>query len=83
MLQLSYARSALKELMRIGASERAKIVAKVEQYGRDPQSLANQVIALKGREGFRLRVGDHRVIFAVKDGQMIVLRVGHRRDVYE
>ena len=38
---------------------------------------------LKGRAGSRLRVGDWRVIFDKKDGTIIVVAVGHRRDVYD
>jgi len=83
MAEIVYTRSSLKELMRIGSIERARIVAKVEQYGRDPASLANQITAPKGRAGFRLRVGDYRVILAADGGRIVVLKAGHRRDVYE
>ncbi|MBI4447235.1 MAG: type II toxin-antitoxin system RelE/ParE family toxin [Acidobacteria bacterium] len=31
---------------------------------------------------FRLRVGDYRVIYARTDEGYLVLRIGHRRDVY-
>lgn len=39
---------------------------------------------LVGREGWRIRVGDYRVIYEVEDTQQIVtiLHIGHRRDVY-
>ena len=39
---------------------------------------------LKGRPGFRIRVGDWRVIYAVDDDARLVriLAVGNRRDVY-
>ena len=83
MAEIVYTRSSLKELMRIGSVERARIVAKVEQYSRDPGSLANQVKALKGNAGFRLRVGDYRVIFAADGGRIVILKAGRRRDVYE
>jgi mRNA interferase RelE/StbE len=38
---------------------------------------------LKGREGSRLRVGDWRVIFQEDDGSIVVLAVGHRREIYD
>jgi mRNA interferase RelE/StbE len=40
---------------------------------------------LKGQfSGLRkLRVGDYRVVFAILDTQVLVLRIGHRREVYE
>jgi mRNA interferase RelE/StbE len=40
---------------------------------------------LKGRDGFRIRVGNYRVIYEIFDDKLVVLVVtlGHRRDVYE
>ncbi|WP_404980599.1 type II toxin-antitoxin system RelE family toxin [Carboxydichorda subterranea] len=39
---------------------------------------------LTGRDGWRLRVGDYRVIYDVDDEsrRVTVLHIGHRRDVY-
>jgi len=33
---------------------------------------------------YRVRVGDYRIIYEVRDGELVVLvvRVGHRREVY-
>lgn len=42
-------------------------------------------IQLKGGNGeLRMRVGDYRVIYVLNDGELVVLvlRVGHRREVY-
>lgn len=40
---------------------------------------------LVGRSGWRIRVGDYRIIYEIDDsGQMItVMHIGHRRDVYD
>ena len=39
---------------------------------------------LTGRAGYRVRVGDYRILYDVIDRQLIirVLRLGHRRDIY-
>ncbi len=39
---------------------------------------------LVGREGWRIRSGDYRVIYEIDDTQqkVTVLHIGHRRDVY-
>ena len=41
-------------------------------------------LKLTGREGWRLRVGDYRVVYEINDQEksVTVLHVGHRRDVY-
>ena len=43
------------------------------------------IVKMHGSEGYyRLRVGDYRVVYAVEDDVLIVLvvRIGHRREVY-
>lgn len=82
MKRVVYTRAALKSLRRIPANAARLIVAKVDQYAADPTSLANNVTALKGREGIRLRVQDWRVI--MRDGVVLeVLEIGARGSVYD
>lgn len=58
-----------------------RIVGKIEAYAADPASQVQNVIALKGREGIRLRVGDWRVI--MHDGEVLdMLEVGPRGSIY-
>lgn len=40
---------------------------------------------LVGRDGWRIRVGDYRVIYEIDDSTRIVtvVHIGHRRDVYD
>lgn len=59
-----------------------RILEKVAAYATDPQAQANNVTALRGRTGIRLRVGDWRVI--MEDGEVLeVLHVGPRGGIYE
>ena len=39
---------------------------------------------LAGRNDFRIQVGDYRIVYAVDDGELLVIvaRIAHRRDVY-
>ncbi|MBI3329794.1 MAG: type II toxin-antitoxin system RelE/ParE family toxin [Nitrospinae bacterium] len=63
-----------------GAYERVRdAIRALAQDPRPPGSLK-----LTGRDGWRIRVGDYRVIYEVDDTQhaVTVLHVGHRRDVY-
>lgn len=82
MKPISYTRAAIKTLRKMPANDAARIISKVEQYAADPVSLANNVKALKGRDGIRLRVGDWRVI--MDDGVVLaVLEIGPRGGIYE
>lgn len=82
MNPVSYSRSALKTLRKMPRDTAERIMGKVDQYAADPASQANNVKALQGREGIRLRVGDWRVI--MRDGEVLaVLEIGPRGSIYE
>jgi mRNA interferase RelE/StbE len=40
---------------------------------------------LKGRNGYRIRVGDYRIIYEIIDDQLIVevIALGHRKSIYD
>ena len=83
MRPISYTRQALKALRKMPADMAERIIAKIEQYAEEPDSLSNKVKALKGREGIRLRVGDWRVIMSDEGVVLAVLEIGPRGSVYE
>ena len=83
MKQIAYSKLALKTLRRIPATEADKIRGKIEQYAADPASQANNVKKLQGREGFRLRVGEWRVIFDDHGNVLAILEIGPRGSIYE
>lgn len=83
MKAISYTRQALKALRRMPADMAQRIITKIEQYAAEPESQANNVTALKGREGIRLRVGDWRVIMNDDGVVLSVIEIGPRGSVYE
>lgn len=83
MKQITYTKAALKVLARMPRNVSALIVGKIEAYAADPASQANNVKALKGREGIRLRVGDWRVIMDDDGNVLAVLNIGPRGGIYD
>jgi mRNA interferase RelE/StbE len=82
-LELFILPRAQKDLARLPHADRERIKARVEAYAAVPRDPRHDVVALVGtRAGYRLRVGDWRVIFAVVEGRMEVTRVMHRREAY-
>ncbi len=80
--QITYTRAAIKVLRRMPANVAARIEAKVSEYAANPAALANNVTALVGRDGVRLRVGDWRII--MNDGVVLaVLEIGPRGGIYD
>lgn len=82
MKPISYTRAALKVLCKMPLDTAERIIGKIEQYAEDPASQVNNVTALKGREGFRLRVGDWRVIMNDEGVVLAVLDIGLRGSIY-
>jgi mRNA interferase RelE/StbE len=82
MKQIVFQPAAIKTLRRLPTNTARRILDKIDAYAADPQSQANNVTALAGREGIRLRVGDWRVI--MHDGEVLdVLNIGPRGGVYD
>ena len=74
--------SALKELSRISKPDRLRIVVGIDQLALNPyrgSALKGDLTGLR-----RIRVGSYRVIYEIRETQLIVLvvTVGHRREVY-
>jgi len=74
----SKARDQFKKLERI---VQERIVAALERIRIRPEAYVKKLV---GDPGFRLRVGDHRVIVDIDRGRLVilVLTVGHRRTIY-
>jgi mRNA interferase RelE/StbE len=83
---MSYALSILpraqKELAQLPRSAYEHVREAIRDLGHEPRPAG--CLKLTGREGWRIRVGDHRVIYEIDDDQqsVTILHIGHRRDVY-
>lgn len=76
---------ASKELRAIPQQTAITILRALTPLGDDPRRPDANVTQLVGYENrYRLRVGDYRVLYEVRDGKLIILiiGVGHRRDIY-
>lgn len=83
MKSVSYTKAAIRALRRMPANTARLIRSKIEAYAIDPASQANNVKALKGRSGIRLRVGDWRVILDDQGNVLAVLDIGSRGGIYD
>ncbi len=75
-------RRAQKELSALPIESYERVKQAIQGLGDDPRPAGSK--KLTGREGWRIRVGDYRVIYEVDDASasVTVLHIGHRRDVY-
>jgi mRNA interferase RelE/StbE len=74
--------SAAKALKKLPKADRLNLTAAIDQLAINPGVGS----VLKGEfQGLRrIRVGQYRVVYEINDGELIVLviRIGHRREVY-
>lgn len=78
---ITYKSSVKKDLKKLSKSDAIRILDQVEAaLSKKPDKYP----ALKGEfAGLRkYRVGTFRVIFAILENDVLILRVGHRKDVY-
>ncbi len=75
--------AAVKALRKIDPQDQQRLRGAIRLLGEDPRPPGAR--ALQGRPGLRVRVGNYRIIYTVDDGVLlvVVVTVGHRRDVYE
>src|SRR5437867_1143442 len=73
---------AEREIRDLERPVRTRVIQAIEGLATDPRPPGT--IKLQGREGYRLRVGDYRIIYTIDDAGRIVIvgQVGHRRDIY-
>jgi len=72
---------AIKDLSKIAKKEASKIINKIDNLENFPK-LANIKRLNNFEPPYRLRVGNYRVLFELKDNEIIVYRVRHRSKVY-
>lgn len=85
MWSVTYTAEAIKALTGMDRTIGKRVRAKILALARDPKVPNNNVKKLSGIEGYRLRIGDWRVIYTLKHEilTIVVIRVGHRREIYE
>lgn len=85
MWSVAYTADAIRTLKRMDRTVARRLRSKILALARDPKAPNNNVKKLTGVAGYRLRVGDWRVIYTLKHEGLtvIVVQIGHRSEVYE
>lgn len=75
--------AAVRALRKLDPAVRGRIQGAIALLSEDPRPPAAR--ALRGRAGQRVRVGDYRILYTVQEDVLLVVVValGHRRDVYQ
>ena len=84
MYKINFTKQAYKSLRRVPRDIVDRMRERLDQIAQDPYAQSANVTKLQNRAGYRLRVGDWRVIYDLQDEELVilVLKVGPRGDVY-
>ena len=79
---VSILRRAQKELGQLSSPSFERACEAIRSLAGNPRPPGCR--KLVGRDGWRIRVGDYRIIYEIDDSArtVLVLHVGHRRDIY-
>jgi mRNA interferase RelE/StbE len=80
--ELVFKRSVAKDLRALSRQDLQRILSRFRSLADEPRPAGYE--KLSGRELYRIRQGDYRVVYSIEDEQLVVqvIRIAHRRDVY-
>ena len=80
--EIQILRTAQRQLAALERPVRERITSTILELAVNPRPSGSK--KLSGRDGWRIRVGDFRVIYEILEDRLVVLvvEVGHRREIY-
>jgi len=80
--RLLFRKSVSKDLLGIPKKDVARILRRFNALSDEPRGVGSE--KLSGQERYRVCQGAYRIIYEIRDDvlEVVVVRVGHRRDVY-
>ncbi len=83
MYKVKYSKGAIRKLRKLPKNRADRICLKINELAKSPY-LNTQVKLLKGVEGYRLRVGDWRIIYTINDTELEIwiVKIASRGDIY-
>lgn len=81
--QIEFVKQAVKQFKALPTQDRERLQPKIDALATEPRP--SGVVKLAGADDlYRIRVGEYRIIYSIQDEQLLILvvKIGHRRDVY-
>ena len=80
--QLLYTKSAFNDVKKLDTITQKRIKKKIEEYSLNPVLNAKKLINT-AIGAYRWRVGNYRIVFDIDKNKIIILRIGHRKEIYK
>ena len=83
LYEITFKDKVIKSLTKINELYYSAIKTKIYDLAENPRPQGYK--KLKGRNAYRIRVGDYRIIYEIFDKILLidVIDLGHRKDIYE
>jgi len=83
MYRIQYSAKVLKELNDLENIQYLRVREKIIELETNPSPIGS--LKLTNEEGYRVRIGDYRILYENDDNEKIVklLKIGHRKEVYK
>ena len=80
---ITISKTAQRHLDNIPDNEAEKLIGSIQSLSRNPRPAGYK--KLRGRDGYRIRKGNYRILYQIFDSILIVdvLAIGHRKNVYK
>jgi mRNA interferase RelE/StbE len=79
--KLVYTRRSERDIEKLEPTTKHRIGKTLLRYAEDPLRFAEKLSdSILGE--YRFRIGDYRAIFDIEGNKIVILRVGHRREIY-
>ena len=79
---LLYTKTAVGDIRKLDKIVKKKIKKKIERYSTNPLSFAKK-LTNSSLGQYRWRIGNYRVVFDMYGNNIVILRVGHRKEIYK
>ena len=82
--RIEFVRQASRQFKSLSKQEQKRIKSKIDALSTEPRP--NGVVKLSGKDNlYRIRAGNYRIIYSIQDERLLVLvvKIGHRRDIYQ
>jgi len=78
---LVYTSKAFEDIQSLDRVAQKRLAKKLVQFAKDPLKYSKKIHD-PSLGTYRFRVGDYRIVFDLDGKKIVVLRVGHRREIY-
>ncbi len=82
MINVRFSDSDRKDLRELDHTTLKRILSKIDDFSKNPSQFEIKKLKLSD-DLYRIRVGNFRIIFEFLEKDIVILKVGHRKDIYK